>query len=260
MRGKFPDVIAAVLMPNHLHLLLPEGTDPNSAHHDLKILVQRSVFEWEPVPYPEKIRDPKHGRRQIRYIALNPCRSKLCRDPLEWAWSTYRGSFGAVADPWVSAKVLAKAYEWKSIPQFLSWFHSYVSSDLTVSPSGTPVLSANTVSENRSYLGYHFDYILRAVFAASESTYADIARDKSRIRRAVIHLAGKNGWTQTELLAAKLECTPRFVQYCRKQVPDRALIQAAQICLGDMRCISLNAKSEGSRMNLEVLDFAKHEI
>mgnify|MGYP001593621228 FL=1 len=236
MRRRFPNVVASVLMHNHLHLLLPEEADLNIAHRTLKSLTRSSALDWEPIPNPEKIRDPKHGRRQIRYINLNPCRNSLCKDPLEWPWSTYRGYFGAIARPWVPAHALARAFGWKSVQNFLPWFHEYVSSDSTVCTSGTPVLKTNTLSGNQSFYHHpHLERIREAVLAASESTNEDILRDRSKIRKVVVHLASETGWTQTGLLSRQLKCTPRFIQYCRKESPDPSLLQAARVCLGDRR-------------------------
>ena len=241
LRLCFPEALSAVLMPNHLHLLLPKNTDAAVAWHRLKVLISRSQLRWEAVPMPELIQDPKHARRQARYIALNPCRSGLAGDPLEWQWSTYRGYFGALANPWVDPKKLAALYERSSLHTFLPWFHEYVSSDNTVRTTGTPFLKSTSSSEIRHY---PLEQIILAVLAAAEESPAILkTRQQTSIRRAIIHLAAESGWNQTRLLAEQFHTTPRSVQYLRKDAPNPKLMQAARVCLGDARMTaSLNAK------------------
>ena len=98
---------AFCLMPNHYHLLL-ETTDPtissgmhllngryarrfNSRHGRVGHVFQ-GPYHAEPV-----VRD-EHLLEVCRYIALNPVRAGLCRDPGAWPWSSYDRSWSFV-DP-----------------------------------------------------------------------------------------------------------------------------------------------------------------
>ncbi len=238
LRVRFPDCLASVIMHNHVHLLLPGSVDAEWAAHTLRVMTGNSkTLNWEPVPDPQVISDPLHARRLLRYIVLNPCRSKLCRDPLEWLWSTYRGYFGAVARPWVSSRQLAQAYGRSPNEQFLAWFHSYVSSDNTVNPTGTRVLKSVTQSGIQPY--QHLDRIWMAALAASEATPRTLSERDAPARRAMVHLAERFGWTQTSMIARKLECNVRTVQRLRRRPVDPALLRAALVCLQDDRTCNL---------------------
>ncbi len=138
----FPNAIAAVLMPNHLHLLLwRKDVEENDAVFRLKHLLPGK--HWEPLPSPAPIPDPHHLKRQIRYVHLNPCRKKYCGDPLLWEWSTHRDYVGSIAHSWPRG--------WENLPLIgigngpaaVREFHRYVSSDPTTNISGTPLPEQN---------------------------------------------------------------------------------------------------------------------
>src|SRR5687768_13162073 len=89
LQRAFPEIAAAVLMPNHLHLLATG--EPKDLHLKLQQTVRvfsRNRFSgqnvWESVPEPNPIADPHHLLRHIRYVHLNPCRKELCSEPAEW--------------------------------------------------------------------------------------------------------------------------------------------------------------------------------
>lgn len=142
LRQRFPNIAAACLMPNHLHLLV-RSNRPELDRRRLGVLLagfsrhlgQRSL--WQKVPSPARIPDRKHLLRQVRYVHLNPCRDGLVDDPLRWPWSTHRGLLGAAMDPWVTPATLAGALG-RATRGFGAWLHHYVSSDPSVSVSGTP--------------------------------------------------------------------------------------------------------------------------
>ena len=183
--------------------------------------------------------DEKHALRQIRYIALNPCRAGLTQDPLEWPWSTYRGCFGGVAQPWVSLDVLAELLGWDSVGAFRTWFHKYVSSDPTVNPTGTPVLKLNHLSENQTYP--HLENLIAATLVAAEATPAVLlgsCKESVEIGSVIVHLAEEYEWKQSGLLATRLLCTSRTVQRYRRRKPNALLFRAAKLCLNDNRLTS----------------------
>ncbi|MCO5099449.1 MAG: hypothetical protein M9885_00885 [Burkholderiaceae bacterium] len=137
------DLIACVLMPDHVHLLA--GVDRSNAlrifarvlsSFRVRAALSREYdcagFAWEPLPRPQEVqRDPRHVARTIRYIHLNPCRDRLCDDPLEWEWSTHRDWVGAVVRPCVDLPrwgcLLRRPPATRGY-----WLHEYVCSDDSV--------------------------------------------------------------------------------------------------------------------------------
>lgn len=140
--GRRFDLVACVLMPNHVHVLAQLERDGAlralarvlSAFR-LRMRARRVApieFEWEPIPPPEKVqRDKRHIARTVRYIHLNPSRDDLCGSPLEWEWSTHRDWVGAVARPCVDRPRWARAMGCDA-RSCAEWLHQYVSSDASV--------------------------------------------------------------------------------------------------------------------------------
>lgn len=235
----FPQMIAAVLMPNHGHLILPSAnTQQEEAIHLRKLggilgqisKEQKKKGYWQPIPPPSPIPDKFHLKRQVRYVALNPCRKELCKDPLEWYWSTYRELFGASANSLGDPDKLAKTLSEKP-SSFLVRFHAYVSADPTVAVLGTPPPQLDTP---QVYAFKSIDEILAAASAALRIQPASV-RKKGPLRAVFIHLAHQNGWRRrTSLLAEICGVTPRAVGLILNQpVPEG--VSAALLCLSDAR-------------------------
>lgn len=141
--GRTFDLVACVLMPNHVHVLAQLERDAGTKAFSRvlgafrrRMGVLRTAppidFEWEPLPRPEKVQhDKRHIARTVRYIHLNPSRDNLCRDPLEWEWSTHRDWIGAVARPCVDRPRWAHAMGCRP-ERCAEWLHTYVSSDESV--------------------------------------------------------------------------------------------------------------------------------
>lgn len=129
LQGAFPLCLGAVLMPNHLHIIV-EGEDPSRLRNRLARICPGP--RWQPVPEPEEIPDERHLQRLVRYVHLNPSRKTPGLDPLAWEWSTHRDCMGAVARPWVELKGSGE------IGAMRCSFHKYISSDPTVLVQGTP--------------------------------------------------------------------------------------------------------------------------
>lgn len=137
------DVVACVLMPDHVHLLARiDGSVARRAFAQvLSSFRMRAIatrehdctgFAWEPLPQPQKVqRDPRHLARTVRYIHLNPVRDGLCDDPLEWEWSTHRDWMGAVAYPCVDLVRWGRALRRPAATR-AEWLHDYVCSDGSV--------------------------------------------------------------------------------------------------------------------------------
>jgi REP element-mobilizing transposase RayT len=144
--GRTFELVACVLMPNHVHVLAQVERDAatrvfarvlSAFRRRMRALGTEPIeFDWEPLPRPEKVqRDKRHIARTVRYIHLNPSRDNLCNNPLEWEWSTHRDWIGAVARPCVDRPQWARAM---GCPprKCAEWLHQYVSSDASVHDVG----------------------------------------------------------------------------------------------------------------------------
>ena len=137
LRATFPVVLAAMLMPEHLHLVVARAKDTiwrlgvalRSVSRHLEL-----ATVWEPIPAAREIADRQHLLRTVRYVNLNPCRRRLADDPLEWEWSTHRDLLGLTAKPWVTSERLSSEVRIWQGPSFQAKFHEYVCREDCVSP------------------------------------------------------------------------------------------------------------------------------
>jgi REP element-mobilizing transposase RayT len=229
----FPEKIAAVLMPNHLHLILPDRKE--SDIYKLRGLLgpvsKRLGVQklWQPIPIPSEIPDVIHLRRHVRYVALNPCRAGLSKDPLEWYWSTYREIMGASVERRDSESRLAEILG-ERLSKFQVRFHAYVSGDPSVQVAGTPISHAAIPSV---YATYSIGEILDATGAA-HLTHASDVKKRGVVRNFFIHFASRHGWRQPALLSQLCSISPSAVRLILKQTAPTGM-EAADRCLGDPR-------------------------
>jgi hypothetical protein len=257
LRGLFPLVFAAMLMPNHLHLVadvVDEKRAQVSLAHTLAALTRssarggaaRSLPRWEPVPPPKVIKDEQRLCRLVRYIALNPCRAKLIRDPLAWEWSTHRDVVGAIARPWVSPQALADVIRapFARSPEFGVRWHAYVSGDPSCAVEGTPPPRFVQPSDVPTVpLGR-----IAAAAATATRSLCPAIRERTPARLLFVHLAGRQGWRDSATLARACAVSPEAVRLLRER-PAQDLIRAGELCLGDDRL--LGKRLEGERGKLE---------
>jgi hypothetical protein len=130
--ARVPGLVAACLMPDHVHLVLHQPAD------DAIATAMRAYARWRnhhrreggPVwavrPEPEPLPDAQHVQRTIRYVHLNPCRAGLTNDPLVWPFSTHRDAVGLAAPAVVPPHRDPEG------------FHAYVSGDPSAAVAGTP--------------------------------------------------------------------------------------------------------------------------
>ncbi len=237
LRHAFPNALAAVLMPDHLHVLawsetaleararlaaILSGARRHRAGHGLR---------WEPTPMPNEIVDTKHLRRQIRYVSLNPCRSRLARDPLEWVWSTHRDIVGAVVDPWISAARLARVLS-ESPAGFAARWHAYVSGDPAVVVGGTPFPHP---SRPASVATHSLGRILAATAAAHRVPIVRLAQ-RGPARGTFFALARASGWRDVSALARAVSVSRKTAWRHHRSVSDAHA--AAWLCLGDARLLT----------------------
>ena len=93
------DLLAWVVMPNHVHLLVRVRHVPlarlvgswkgYSATAANKLLQRQGPF-WEQSYWDTYMRDTAHETQTRRYIENNPVKAKLVSTPAEWPWSSAR--------------------------------------------------------------------------------------------------------------------------------------------------------------------------
>jgi putative transposase len=95
------------LMSNHFHLVLEapdclsrgmqwlNGTYAHAFNeiHGLRGHLFGGRFKSEPVE------SEGHLLELCRYVVLNPIRARICRDPSQWRWSSYRACLGRADAP-----------------------------------------------------------------------------------------------------------------------------------------------------------------
>jgi hypothetical protein len=241
LRRAFGGALAALLMPAHLHLIAEIVSATAARLSFARILGSFARFHspsdedpirWQPVPRPQAIEGPEHLRRQLRYVALNPCRDKLVRDPLEWLWSTHRDVVGAVANPWVASSRLARLLD-ENGRGFADSFHRYVSGDKSCDVRGTLPPRAPRPAECARF---PLERITTAAAAATRQPLA-AARVSGPTRTAFVLLAQRQGWTDARVLARACGMTTRGIRDLRtRECPE--LLAAATLCLGDDRLLA----------------------
>ncbi len=97
-QGKKYQLIAWVIMPNHVHVLLRvmNGANLSEILHSIKsfsalaankVLARSGPF-WQIESFDRYIRNGKHYKAVVRYIERNPVDAGLCGSPEEWRWSS----------------------------------------------------------------------------------------------------------------------------------------------------------------------------
>ncbi len=241
LREAFPDALAACLMPTHVHLALPgpPGERPRRLASALRdhARVQGKGPLWGGVAEPAVFTAPDKVRRQLRYIALNPCRMsklgdelrQLAADPLAWWWSTHRDLVGATVEPWVRPQTL-REFLGDDRPRFLRRWHRYVSSDPSVRVDGTPLPFP---APRRRHPRHPLEEVIAASLAATRAG-PDVLGRRSRTRRLFITLAHHEGWRLNDQLAQVCGITTRSARRLAAR-PALEDLEAARLCLHDGR-------------------------
>ncbi|MBL9135952.1 MAG: transposase [Verrucomicrobiales bacterium] len=110
--GQRYELLAWVIMPNHVHALVRTGDVPLgriignwkrfTSREASRILMDRGQGGiWAPDYWDTYMRDSQHEQRVLRYIENNPAKARLVLDPRQWAWSSarYRGEDGQLRLP-----------------------------------------------------------------------------------------------------------------------------------------------------------------
>jgi len=251
LRRGFPEALAAVILPDHLHLVPSTGRPASCRQHLAAVLsgvtrhwlrrMPGGVTEWRLAPAREPHSNRDHLARDIRYLALNPCRAGLVVDPLEWLWTTHRDVVGAVADPWVTAARVAEALG-RPPGGFARQHHAYVSADPSVRVDGTR-LPRSVVPGALTALGP--ERLCAAALAATRSPAAAL-HCRSRARSLLVHLAYRYGWRRPSSLAEVCHMSTQAVYVSRDAQLDRGVLEAAELCLGDDRLLRATARDAAS--------------
>ena len=99
-RGKRVDSFAAVLMPDHVHLLLTLRDESGwpfplveimqslkgSTAHRLNKLLNRSGPVWEEESFDHVLRSDESLKQKCEYIRQNPVRAGLVQKPEDYRW------------------------------------------------------------------------------------------------------------------------------------------------------------------------------
>ncbi|WP_300673458.1 transposase [Desulfoluna sp.] len=109
--GKRYDLVAYVVMPNHVHVLIKtyEGFPLSKVIHSWKSFTAHEIIKclkrgvlaggtpalpghpsklWQNEYFDRFIRDDRHFAQAIDYIHENPVKAGLCRHASEWPWSS----------------------------------------------------------------------------------------------------------------------------------------------------------------------------
>lgn len=105
--GKRYEMLAWVVMPNHVHALFKVGETPRgvivadfkeyTAREANKMLKRHGQF-WAEDYWDTFMRDAQHELKTRRYIENNPTEALLVREPKDWLWSSarFRDEFGVL--------------------------------------------------------------------------------------------------------------------------------------------------------------------
>ena len=97
--GERYEMLAWVVMPNHVHALFETTTAPlDEVLHSWKSFTSKAANKllgrtgdfWELEYYDRYMRNEEHFRKTVRYIENNPVQAHLVREPAQWPWSSAR--------------------------------------------------------------------------------------------------------------------------------------------------------------------------
>jgi putative transposase len=111
---------AYCLMPNHYHLLLEttqarlsRGMWDLNRRFALRMnkRYERTGHVFEGPYRMERVETDAHLLELCRYIPLNPVRARLCPEPEEWLWSSYRATAGIEhAPPYLTTSLVRSLF------------------------------------------------------------------------------------------------------------------------------------------------------
>lgn len=213
-----------VLMPDHLHALLPDASQRPPLARALRAFAQwRNARRGQRGPVFahrsqfRPIQNAQHLERARRYVHLNPCRNELVKDPLAWPFSTHRDAVGLVFPP-----VL------RPVPN-PARFHAYVSGDPSASPAGTPLPRVGTLDAARKFT---VEALRAAVSAATRTLDEELSRRgaaRTLLIDAALQLANVQGKELADALDVDVTTLRRHVRRYRRVGGDSRVTLVATI-------------------------------
>lgn len=221
----FPAVVAMVLMPDHVHIVLPSDQRTQLGKVASGYARWRNHRRGEtgavfaPQPRAEPIADNLHLQRTVRYIHLNPCRARLVDDPLEWPFSTHRDAVGLA---WPAVR---------RVERDPVWFHAYVSGDPTVSVEGTelPCGSGRLVSPEEA---------IDATSAVMRIPRSTLVNERGRSRSLCMAVCRATTSASLRAIGAELGVSATAVRKAGE--PPARLRKIVERVLGDVRFEALD--------------------
>ncbi len=219
---RFPKVMACVLMPNHIHIVL---ASPHLSITRTQLSIELRAWArrhfpgqsvWGKPHASEPISDILHLKRRIRYVHLNPCRSHLCNDPLQWEWSTHRDLAGLTHPCWMDLDGLAKLLRIQKgmMPRAL---HQYISADPSTQVEGTPWVTPYCAPE----VILELSSLIQAAAIATRSSKSSGLKTY-QIRKLIAQSASQLKIRETQRLAKLMGVTARQFQTLKRRKPSSA--------------------------------------
>lgn len=237
LRRALDSVLAAHLMPNHLHLVAATREPGELRHRVARALAgfarSRGAPTWLGVAPVELLAEPAKLARVVRYVLLNGARGGLCDDPASATWSTHRDLLGATLDPWACTEALADQLGYEGAG-FVEWFHSYVSSDPSVAVAGTPL---PVPAPPRAEPVVPLTRVLAAANAVAATSLA-CPRDRAALARHAFVLAAGHQGFPNRALVGRLPSLSAVTVGRLARTPDPRLLRPTLLCLNDPRLLA----------------------
>lgn len=237
LRQEFPVVLSCTIMPNHLHILIPEKPDEAvRLSYIIRAFSQAQGLgrdAWEPVPPPKIIIGTIKLLYEIRYIILNPNRKSYVDDSLKWEFTIHRDLVGARVDPWCTFEEIRKWLGRYAGPD-LAEFQRRMSVDLLAKPGGLPLPDpGHQVKIPHKPLAD----VLKAVILAAGAP-SDPRSFTPWQRTLFAKLAYDQGWRGKNILAPILDVTPMTIWRDRNTKIPENWVQAGRKVLWNPRLLT----------------------
>jgi hypothetical protein len=217
LRAGLPEALSCVVMPDHVHMVVPPGRRMR-LQHILGGFTARFGVRFD-VLTPQSAHSVAIGGRMIRYGFFNPPRARLTDDPFAWPWSTLRDLVGASEPIWTPLSRLASTLRLSAEATLrgLTTIRGATSS----LPRRTPILSTSVEAD------------LQAARSVLRET--DPAEVSTTLRRLVVRASFEIGTPRVGRLAAALDCSVRSIH--RDRTAHHPAVDAVLLALGDARLI-----------------------
>ena len=215
LRVGFPAALSCVLMPDHLHLVVPAGRR-SALRRILAAFTVRFGARFDILP-PEVANSVSIAGRMVRYGYFNPVRAKLIDDPFSWPWSSLRDLIGASEPVWTPQARLR---------EFLRLSAADTLRTLTTIGGVTYPTPTRRLVHAAS-----IDEVRRAVRSALR--LVECNGDATVERQLTVQACFEIGNPRVRDLAAALGCSVRSIHRDRNR--RHAALDTTLLCLGDPR-------------------------